>query len=70
MAENEANFTVQGIKAEADARGIKDELEHLDGVMGAEVDPESGAAEVRYDVDILAEERVRRTVRDMGFEVE
>lgn len=69
MAENEATFTIRGIDSADDARGIEDDLEAVDGVMGATVD-ESGEAEVRYDADLLAEERVKVTVRDAGYEVD
>ena len=70
MAENNATFTVSGVDSEAEARRIEDELEGVDGVMGATVDHEGGEAEVRYDADLLAEARVERTVREMGYELE
>lgn len=70
MAENEVSFTVHGVESEAEVQNIKDELEEVDGVMGAEIDRESGEAVIRYDVDLLAEERVKITVREMGYEIE
>ena len=70
MAENNATFTVQGIESKSEAQNIEDELGQLQGVMGTEIDHESGEAKVRYDVDLLSEERVKITVRDMGFTVE
>jgi copper chaperone CopZ len=69
MAQNEATFTVRGIESEEDARDIEDELGELEGVMGARIE-RSGEAEVKYDYDILSEERVKITVREMGYEVE
>jgi copper chaperone CopZ len=69
MAQNEATFTVRGIESEEDARSIEDELGELEGVLGARIE-RSGEAEVKYDYDILSEERVEITVREMGYEVE
>lgn len=69
MAQNEATFTVRGIESEEDARSIEDKLGELEGVMGARIE-RSGEAEVKYDYDILSEERVEITVREMGYEVE
>ena len=70
MAENRATFTVRGVTSRDDVRRIRDELDTLDGVMETDVDADSGEANVRYDVDVLAEERIKITVRDMGYEVE
>lgn len=70
MAENRAIFTVHGIEAEDESHSIEDELEDMDGVMGAELDHKSGETTVRYDVDLLAEERIKITVREMGYNVE
>jgi copper chaperone CopZ len=70
MAENNATFTVRGVETEADVRTIAEELEKLEGVMGVQIDRESGEAEIRYDVEFLAEERIKITVRDMGYDVE
>lgn len=70
MAENSSEFTVRGIESADEAEDIESELEALDGVMGADVDPESGDTEVRVDVDVLSEERTEITVREMGYELE
>lgn len=70
MAENSSEFTVRGIESADEAEDIENELEALDGVMGADVDPESGDTEVRVDVDVLSEERTEITVREMGYELE
>lgn len=70
MAENNAAFTISGIDSEVAARSISEELEDLDGVMGATVDHQSGEAEVRYDYDLLSEEAVKDRVRESGYEVE
>ena len=69
MAENNAKFTVRGIESEDDMREIEDELAGVDGVMGTEIE-QSGDAEVKYDYDQLSEERIKITVREMGYEVE
>lgn len=69
MAENRATFTVRGLD-DGDAEGVEGELAAIDGVMGASVDPDTGETEVRYDVDVLAEERIEITVEEMGYEVE
>lgn len=69
MAENNATFTVQGVESEDDVREIRDELADIDGVMGAEIE-QNGDAEVKYDYDVLSEERIKITVREMGYEVE
>ncbi|WP_336364194.1 heavy-metal-associated domain-containing protein [Halalkalicoccus salilacus] len=69
MAENNAEFTVPGIESEDDVRDIEDELSGVDGVMGTEIE-QSGEANVKYDHDILSEERIKITVREMGYEVE
>lgn len=70
MAENSVIFTVHGIETEDESQNIEDELEDMDGVMGAELDHKSGETTVRYDVDLLAEERIKITIRDMGYDVE
>lgn len=70
MAENRAIFTVHGIEAEDESQNIEDELEDMHGVMGAELDHKSGEIMVRYDVDLLAEERIKITVCDMGYDIE
>lgn len=70
MAENRAEFAVRGVESEDDVRTIEEGLADLDGVMEAEVDSETGEASVRFDYDVLSEERVRRAVRDLGYEVE
>jgi copper chaperone CopZ len=69
MAENHATFTVHGIESEEESQNIEDELEAMNGVMGIELDHQSGETTVRYDVDLLAEERIKITVRDMGYNV-
>jgi len=70
MAENRAEFTVRGIESADDVSRIEDELSTLDGVMGTEIDRETGEARVLYDVDILAEKRIELTVEDMGYAIE
>jgi copper chaperone CopZ len=69
IAENNVTFTVQGVESEDDVREIEEGLADVDGVMGAEID-RSGDAEVKYDYDLLSEERIKITVREMGYEVE
>lgn len=69
MAENTVTLTVQGVESEDDVQRIRDELEDVEGVMGVEREEQNQLA-VRYDVDLLAEERVKITVREMGYEVE
>ena len=69
MAENRADFTVRGIDSDDDVRAIEEELADLNGVMETEID-DGGEARVRYDHDVLSEERIRRTVRDLGYDVE
>lgn len=70
MAENTVTLTVQGVESEDDVQRIRDELEDVEGVMGVESAEELNQLAVRYDVDLLAEERVKITVREMGYEVE
>jgi copper chaperone CopZ len=69
IAENNVTFTVQGVESEDDVREIEEGLADVDGVMGAEID-RSGEAEVKYDYDLLSEDRIKITVREMGYEVE
>lgn len=69
MAETKSTFTIAGVDADRDAERVTDELIDTDGVMGADVDPGSGQAEVRLDEDLISEEHVRDTVREMGYEV-
>lgn len=70
MAQSTATFTVEGIDSEDDSQAIADELAEVDGVMGIDIDPESGEAAVKYDEDVLAGERVKITVRELGYDVE
>lgn len=69
MAETTEAFRISDVGTGRDADSIASALESLDGVMGASVD-DDGVAEVRFDQDILAEERVRITVEELGYEVE
>lgn len=69
MAESNARFTVEGVESEDEAREIENELAELNGVMGPEIDAD-GAASVKFDHDVLSEERIKITVREMGYEVE
>lgn len=69
MAQNNAEFTVQGVESEEDVRRIEDELAGIDGILGTEIEP-NGEAEIKYDYDLLSEERIKITVREMGYEVE
>lgn len=69
MAQSTAAFTVQGVNSEDDLQTIDNELRELDGVKEVNVDQESGDAEIKYDEDILAEERVKITVRELGYTV-
>ena len=70
VAVNNATFTIRGIESDEEMRRIEAELDALDGVMETTIDPDSGEAEVSYDADLLAEERVKITVRDLGYEVQ
>lgn len=69
MAQSTAVFTIQGVDSEDDLQAIDNELKQLDGVKEVNVDQENGNAEIKYDEDILAEERVKITVRDLGYTV-
>lgn len=70
MAENTAAFTVRGIESEDEAETVESELEGIEGIMGAQIDGASGEAEIRFDYDLLSEERIESTVRDMGYDLE
>lgn len=70
MAESHANFTIADGASAADVRTLEDDLEDVDGVMGASIDPESGDVEVRYDEDLVSGERVKNAARDAGYDVE
>ncbi len=70
MAENRAEFVIRGGTSEEDVREIREGLEDVDGVMNIEIDSETGEAKVDFDYDLLAEERIKKTVRDMGYELE
>lgn len=69
MAQSTASFTIEGLDSD-DSRAITDELETLGGVMGVEIDEESGEVAVKYDEDVLAGERVEITTRELGYDVE
>lgn len=69
MAQSTAVFTILGIDSEDDLQAIDDKLRELNGVMGVNVDQDSGDTEIKYDEDILAEERVKITVRELGYNV-
>lgn len=70
VANSRAKFSVGGVESAADADGIKDELGDLDGVQLADVDPDTGEAEVRYGEELISEEEIESTVRELGYEVE
>lgn len=70
MAENRADFVIQGLTSEQEVREIQDELGDVDGVMTTEIELDSGEAKIHYDYDILSEEKIKRTIRDLGYELE
>ena len=70
MAQSNVEFTVHDLDSEDDVGRIEDELEGEDGILGVEIDQESGRTEILYDNELLAEERIKRGVREMGYEVE
>lgn len=69
MAESRATFTVRGVESDDQARELEARIGELEGVMGATVEGASGSASVRYDEELLAEERVREAVREAGYEL-
>lgn len=69
MADSYTNFTVRGIDSEDEVREIDDELRKLEGVQMADIDHESGRVEVRYGEELISEEEIKSTVRDVGYEV-
>ena len=70
MAENQAEFVVRGFAPGEDEREIREALDDLTGVMGTEVDPDTGTVTVRFDYDVLSEAKVEDAVRDLGYEIE
>ncbi len=68
MAVGNASFVIQGIESEDDVNAIKETLEEVDGILGTEIDQESGEANINYDVDLLAEERIMISIRELGYE--
>ena len=69
MAESRANFRIRGVDDSHEKEDIKDTLNHLDGVMEANIE-DDGQASVRYDEDIIGGEQVEHRVRKMGYETE
>lgn len=69
MAVSNAEFTVRGIESSNDVQAIESELSELEGVMGTEIDEETGEAEIEFDHDIQSEERIEITVEEAGYEV-
>lgn len=69
MAQSTAVFTIRGVDSKDDFQAIDEELRELDGVLGVDIDYANGDAEIKYDEDILAEERVKITVRELGYNV-
>ena len=68
MATARAGFTVPGIESDEDAERLREGLREVEGIMGVEIDRETGETTVDYDADLLAEERVEITVRELGYE--
>ena len=69
MAESRETFTISGVDDDHERENIKDTLNHLDGVMDADVD-DAGEASVRYDEDIIGGGEVVHRVEKMGYETE
>jgi copper chaperone CopZ len=70
MGDNRASFTVPGVASEDEAGLIREELEELNGVREATVDVDTGEATVRYGDELLSEEEIKRSIRNVGYEVE
>ncbi|MFC6826924.1 heavy-metal-associated domain-containing protein [Halopelagius fulvigenes] len=69
MAENHAQFSIRTVKSEEEVEEIESELENANGVMEADIDAESGAADVRFDLELIGEAQIKGAVQDMGYEV-
>ncbi len=66
MAESTATFQIHGISNNHELENIKDTLNHLNGVMEAEISPD-GEADIRYDEDIIGGSQVQHRVEKMGY---
>ncbi|RDI71675.1 heavy-metal-associated domain-containing protein [Halopelagius longus] len=69
MAEENARFALRAVKSEDEVEDVEHELSNARGVVAVDIDPESGAADVRYDDDEIGEEQIRGAFQDMGYEV-
>ena len=70
MADSYSEFTVRGIETEDEVREIKEALGELEGFQIAEIDTGTGHVEVGYSEELLWEEKIKSTVRELGYEVE
>lgn len=70
MADSYAHFTVRGIESADEVGTLESDIQALDGVQLADVDPDSGETEVRYGEEKLSEERIESAVREAGYEVD
>jgi copper chaperone CopZ len=69
MAVGQASFVVQGIESEEDVATIEGELES-DAILEVVISSETGEANIKYDVDLLAEERIKIMIEELGYEID
>ncbi len=61
---------VKGMHCQSCEVLIKDSLEEVDGVKSAELDHEKNIATVEYDETKVDENKIKKVIKDEGYEVE
>jgi len=70
VANSRTRFVVADAESRPDREEIEDALEEREGVQLADLDLNSGRAEVRHGEALISDEEIRRTVEALGYEVE
>lgn len=66
----DAVLNIKGMTCDHCVKSVRKALVELDGVDSAEVDLKNQKAAVRYDESRISIDRLRETVRKIGYEAE
>ncbi|MBL6983865.1 MAG: heavy-metal-associated domain-containing protein, partial [Anaerolineales bacterium] len=69
VASGEADFMIQRMSDDNDARSLENVLSQSDGVTSAQVNFANERAKVTYIPTIVSQSELRRAVKDAGFDV-
>ena len=61
---------INGMKCTGCSQRVEKALKNMDGIEDASVSLESRTAKITYNKDEISNQEIRKTILDLGFEVE